>query len=82
LPAPVPAAASGRRRLSFKEQRELEQLPARIEALEADIAALTAQLQDPNFYAGGTAAVTAANARLTTLQAELDAAYARWSELE
>jgi ATP-binding cassette subfamily F protein uup len=54
----------------------------RIEALEAELAGLTAQLQDPAFYATGAAAVTAANARLTALQAELDAAYARWNELE
>ena len=82
--APTPAAAvvAGKRKLGFKEQRELEQLPARIETLEADIAALTAQLQDPAFYAGGAAAVTAANARLSELQSELDAAYARWSDLE
>ena len=82
--APTPAATvvAGKRKLGFKEQRELEQLPARIETLEADIAALTAQLQDPAFYAGGAAAVTAANARLSELQSELDAAYARWSDLE
>jgi ATP-binding cassette subfamily F protein uup len=79
---PVPAAASGKRKLGFKEQRELEQLPLRIEALEAELAGLTAQLQDPAFYATGAAAVTAANARLTALQAELDAAYGRWGELE
>jgi ATP-binding cassette subfamily F protein uup len=79
---PMPTATSGKRKLGFKEQRELEQLPLRIEALEAELAGLTAQLQDPAFYTTGAAAVTAANARLTALQAELDAAYGRWSELE
>jgi len=76
--APVPA----RRKLGNKEQRELDALPGRIEALETQLGALTAELQDPAFYQRGAGAVTAANARLAALQAELDQAYARWAELE
>ena len=83
-PAPVaPApAAPPKRKLGFKEQRELEALPARIDALEAELAALSDRLQDPALYAEGSAAVAAVNQRLATAQAELDAAYARWSELD
>ncbi len=80
-PAPAPAAPA-RRKLGFKEQRELEALPARIDALEAELAALSDRLQDPALYAEGSAAVAAVNQRLATAQAELDAAYARWSELD
>ena len=76
------SAAPAKRKLSYKEQRELEELPARIERLDADIAALTAQIQDPAFYRQPAEAVTAANARLSALQAELEQAYARWNELE
>jgi ATP-binding cassette subfamily F protein uup len=81
--APPPVAAEPvKRKLSYKEQRELEQLPGRIESLDAEVATLTAQIQDPAFYRKGPEAVTAANARLAALQAELEQAYARWQALE
>ncbi|MBS0212539.1 MAG: ATP-binding cassette domain-containing protein [Proteobacteria bacterium] len=76
--APVPA----RRKLGFKEQRELDQLPARIETLEADIATRTAAMQEPQFYRKAAADILAANAALAAAQAELEHAYARWMTLE
>jgi ATP-binding cassette subfamily F protein uup len=81
-PAAAPAPEPPKRKLSYKEQRELEELPARIEALDGEIAALTAQIQDPAFYRQPADAVTAANARLSQLQGELEQAYARWQALE
>ncbi|PZO10955.1 MAG: ABC transporter ATP-binding protein [Lysobacteraceae bacterium] len=75
-------ATPAKRKLGYKEQRELEQLPVQIEALDAEVAALTAQIQDPAFYRQGPEAVTTANARLATLQSELEQAYARWQALE
>ena len=80
-PAPTPAPTP-RRKLSYKDQRELEQLPARIEALETDIAARGAAMNAPGFFQQDSAAIVAANDALATLQAELDAAYVRWSELD
>ncbi|WP_374602496.1 ATP-binding cassette domain-containing protein [Arenimonas sp.] len=80
-PAPAPAAPA-KRKLSFKEQRELDELPGRIENLDAEIAALTARIQDPGFYRQPADEVTATNARLAALQAELEQAYARWQALE
>jgi ABC transport system ATP-binding/permease protein len=79
---PAPAAAAPKRKRSFREQKEFDELPGRIEALEGEVAGLAAQLQDPALYRQGAAAVNAANARLASLQAELDAAYARWAALE
>jgi ATP-binding cassette subfamily F protein uup len=76
-----PSTAS-RRKLSYKETRELEQLPARIEALEARLVELTALSGDPAFYQRDAAAITAHNASFAEVQAELDGAYARWAELE
>ncbi|WP_440223114.1 ATP-binding cassette domain-containing protein [Dokdonella sp. MW10] len=76
------AAAPARRKLGFKEQRELDQLPARIEALEARVAELTAAMGEPAFFRQDAAAIVAANANLAAVQAELDTAYARWQELE
>jgi ATP-binding cassette subfamily F protein uup len=75
-------AVSSKRKLSFKDARELEQLPARIEKLEADVAARTQAMHDPAFYKQDAAAIAAAGAAMTALQAELDAAYARWQALD
>lgn len=79
---PAAAPAAPKRKLSYKDARELEQLPARIEALETRVAELTAHMHDPSFYRGDRAAVAAHNSRLAEAQADLDAAYARWNELE
>ena len=78
----APVAAGTKRKRSYKETRELEQLPQRIETLESQVAALTAQMNDPTFYQRDGATITAHHATLASAQAELDAAYARWSELE
>jgi ABC transport system ATP-binding/permease protein len=78
--APVPAPA--KRKLSYKDARELEQMPARIEALENRVAAMAAEINDPAFYQRDSAAITTHNLALAAAQAELDAAYARWAELD
>src|SRR3546814_10675695 len=79
LPLPRPRKTSAS---SVSSRRELEQLPARIEALETRIAELTAAMNDPAFYQRDSAAITAHNAVVAEAQAELDAAYARWEALE
>ena len=83
-PAPVPAApaAPAPRKLSYREQKELEQLPARIEALESRVAAMTAEMNEPAFYQRDPAAITAHGQELAAVQEELDGAYARWEALE
>jgi len=78
-PAPAPER---RRKLGYREARELEQLPARIEALEAQVHALTAAMHAPAFYQQDGAAIAAHGMALSRVQAELDAAYARWEALE
>jgi len=75
-------AAPAKRKLSYKESRELEELPARIDTLETRIAALGVAMQEPGFYQQDGARIVAANSELATLQGELDAAYARWAELD
>ncbi|MFC4528736.1 ATP-binding cassette domain-containing protein [Dyella halodurans] len=79
---PAPAATSAKRKLSFKEQRELEQLPLRIEQLETDIATRSEAMNDPSFFQQDSATIVKANEALAAAQAELDGAYARWSELD
>ena len=75
--SPVP-----RKKLSFKEQRELEQLPARIAALEVEQAALQGRLADPAFYQGSADAQREVQAKLAKVDAEIDAALLRWEALE
>jgi ATP-binding cassette subfamily F protein uup len=81
-PAPVADSDKPKRKLSYKEARELEQLPARIEQLEADVAARAQAMNDPAFYQQDSAAIQRANDALAKVQAELDTTYARWAELE
>jgi ATP-binding cassette subfamily F protein uup len=75
-------AVPAKRKLSFKEQRELEALPAKIEALEEEQARLGAAVSAPGFYTKPAAEIHAAMARLEALPAELDAAMRRWDELD
>ena len=70
------------RKLSYKEQRELDSLPERIEALEAEQESLQAQVSDAGFYQQDKQQIVDTLQRLETLQAELERAYQRWEELE
>ena len=72
----------GPRKLSYKEQRELEALPARIEALEREQVELHARMGEGDFYRQASTSISATMERLETLKRELDAAYQRWQELE
>ena len=74
--------AKPKRKLSFKDQRELEQLPARIEQLEAAVAAHGEAMASADFFKQGAAAIAKANEQVAGLQAELETAYARWAELD
>jgi len=81
-PATPAAQAPVKRKLAYKDARELETLPQKIEALEARIAERGAAMQEPAFYQRDARAIVAANDELAKLQHELDAAYARWQELD
>ena len=75
-------AAAPKKKLSYKEARELEQLPVRIEQLETKVAELTAQMNEPSFYQRDAAAIGTHTDLMAKTQAELDAAYDRWNQLE
>jgi ATP-binding cassette subfamily F protein uup len=79
---PARAPREKPRKLSYKDQRELEALPQTIEALEVERDALHAQMSTPAFYQQGKAALSAAQARLEAIDAALASAYARWETLE
>lgn len=71
------------RKLSFKEKRELEELPKQIEQLETEQAQLHETMADPNLYQQGDGSkVAGMQERLQTIESELELAYRRWEELE
>ena len=74
--------ANGTRKLSYKEQRELEALPAKIEALEAEQAQLHRMMAGAEFYRQPSDKIAATMERLQALTNELEACYARWESLE
>jgi ATP-binding cassette subfamily F protein uup len=76
------AKAGAKRKLSFKEQRELNDLPARIEALEVEQARLGTEAAAPDFYKRPAAEIHAVIARLDALPAEIEAGMQRWDELD
>jgi len=75
-------ASKAPKKLSYKHQRELDELPKQIEILEADISQLHTTLADPDLYKQGPEAMTASQTKLESKEAELAAAYERWDELE
>jgi ATP-binding cassette subfamily F protein uup len=85
---PVPLAQSSsvvspaKRELSFKDQKEREALPGKIEELEAKQAEAVDAMGRPEFYKQSAVEIAAANAAHAALDAELAAAYARWEALE
>jgi ATP-binding cassette subfamily F protein uup len=70
------------RKLTFKEERELEALPARIGQLEGEQEKLHLTLADPEFYRSAGAEVVKLNTRLAEIEKDLVKVYCRWEELE
>jgi ABC transport system ATP-binding/permease protein len=71
-----------RRKRSYKEQRELEELPARIDAFETEQRELQATVASPEFYKRPAAEIHQVLARLEELETLLLAAYTRWDALD
>lgn len=76
------AKSSNAKKLSFKEQKELESLPQRIEALESEIAELHQAMALPDFYKQPADVIAAEQKRLEKLDADLASAYTSWEALE
>ena len=69
-------------KLSYKEQRELEQLPQLLEELETKITALQAEIADPAFFQQAHDITDAKLKALADTEDELETAFLRWEELE
>ena len=80
--AELPVAIATRKKPTYREQKELDQLPVQIEALEREHAHVTASIADPHFYRQPADSITHTLARLEALKNELHDAYARWEELD
>ncbi|HFD80700.1 MAG TPA: ATP-binding cassette domain-containing protein, partial [Gammaproteobacteria bacterium] len=85
-PAPKKTPAPKKRprgdRLGYREQRELEQLPQRIEVLEAELAQLHEEMSQAQFYRLPGEEIAAGKQRLADVESRLAAAYERWEQLE
>ncbi len=79
---PVHEKKNKPKKLSYKEERELEQIPAQIEALETEQTQLNRSLTDPAFYQNNHAEVSQVVERLKVIEATLEQIYSRWEELE
>jgi ATP-binding cassette subfamily F protein uup len=80
--AEAPREASPTRRLGFKRERALAELPGKIEDLQAEIETLHLALADPDLYRRDPASFAANSNRVGAAQAELEAAETEWLELE
>jgi ABC transport system ATP-binding/permease protein len=74
--------SAGTRKLSYKEQRELESLPARIEAVEREQQELKREMESPDFYKAGGERIHFVMQRLDAVATELETLLERWMQLE
>ncbi|WP_374519856.1 ATP-binding cassette domain-containing protein [Undibacterium squillarum] len=81
-PAEENKAAGARKKLSYKEQRELDELPALIAKLEAEQADITTQLNDADLYKNGPDRATQLHSRYAELDEQLLNALERWEAIE
>ncbi|MBM3374122.1 MAG: ATP-binding cassette domain-containing protein, partial [Betaproteobacteria bacterium] len=78
----APRQAAARSKLSYREQRELEQLPDELEALEREQAELTARMAGADYHRQGAAQLKSDRERLAEIESLLDEKFMRWSELD
>ena len=81
-PEPTETARTPKAKLSYREQQELQQLPARIEALEAEQRRLEKAVAGADFYKEPAETIKQTLARIDGVREELAAVYARWDELD
>ena len=74
--------AAGKKKLSYKDARELEALPERIDNLEQQISALQEQVNDSNFFSQDVEVTQKILNQLQELESELEVAFERWQELD
>ena len=79
--ADAPVKTAPRKKLSYKDQRELDALPERIETLEAELESLAELSASAEFYQQDADSIADTMAKMTALQEELDSSMERWLAL-
>ena len=80
--AEKPKAEQKKVKLSYKEQRELEALPAQMEALEAEMEALQTEVNSADFFSKEASYTQAQLQKLAEAEMALEQAFERWEQLE
>tara|TARA_B110001452_G_scaffold1157_1_gene1029 strand:+ start:82 stop:1956 length:1875 start_codon:yes stop_codon:yes gene_type:complete len=81
-PKVQPKSSTPSIKLSYKDQRELDSLPAEIEGLEVSISEISGKISEPGFYQTDRAEIKVVEGRLANAQKQLAESYARWELLE
>jgi ATP-binding cassette subfamily F protein uup len=81
IEAPIKTAENSKK-LSYKDQLELQELPKKIEKMEAEKKTLQVLMTDPEFYKRSKEEIAKVGQQLNTIESELSKAYQRWEELE
>jgi ATP-binding cassette subfamily F protein uup len=79
---PAPSPAAKQKKLSYKEQRDLEELPVLIAKLEAEQKAISQQLADPDLYKQKPQEVQRLNQRFAEIDEQLMATLEKWEATE
>jgi ATP-binding cassette subfamily F protein uup len=80
-PQPSPASGRGSKKLTYKDQRDLDRLPAEIERIEAEIAKAEEVLHDPDLYSRDPERFHSVTEQVSQLRSEKSAAEERWLEV-
>ena len=78
----TPKEENKTKKMSYKDQRELDDLPKKIETLEKEIEGVQKIMLDPDFYQSGKDNISVVSQKLEKKQKELDTAYAKWEKLD
>ena len=76
------AASAQKPKLSYKDQRELEELPEKIEQLEVRQSELEKTISEPDFYGSDQSHVDGVLKELAEVQSQLETTFARWEALD
>jgi len=82
MSAPRAEPTAAKKKLSFKDQRELESLPKQIEKLEAEVAVFHEVMADPSFFQRAGELIAMDQKKLSVAEKKLAEVYSRWEELE
>jgi len=82
MSAPRAEPTAAKKKLSFKDQRELDSLPKRIEKLEAEVATYHEAMAEPSFFQRAGDLIAVDQKKLSVAEKKLAEVYSRWEELE